>query len=49
MGEWNRLIILKNDIGMMSYEKTERTGLMEPAILMVMKDWDKNSKAKSNY
>lgn len=40
------LIILESNIGMMDYENTERTGLMEPAILMMVKDGDKDGKAK---
>jgi hypothetical protein len=32
------LVILKSDIGMMSYVDTERTGVMDPAILMMVKD-----------
>lgn len=40
------LIILKSDIGIIGYKNTERTCLMEPAILMVVKDGDKGGKAK---
>jgi hypothetical protein len=40
------LIILETNIGMMGYENTERTGLMEPAVLMVVKDGDNDGKAK---
>ena len=40
------LLSLNSNIGMMGYENTERTGLMEPAILMVMKDGNKDGKAK---
>ena len=36
--EQNRLIILKNDIGVMGYVNTEWTGVMDPAVLVMVKD-----------
>jgi hypothetical protein len=32
------LIILKDNNGMMGYVNTERTGVMDPTILMMVKD-----------
>jgi hypothetical protein len=48
MREKNRLINLKDNIGMMGYVNTERTGVMDPAILMMVKDRDKDSETDCN-
>jgi hypothetical protein len=36
--EKSRWIILKSDVGMMGYVNTERTGFMDPAVLMMVED-----------
>jgi hypothetical protein len=35
------LITLRDNIGMMGYVNTEETVVMDPAVLMMVKDWDK--------
>ena len=42
------MIILKNDIGMMGDGNTEKTVIMGLAILMMVEDWDKDSKTECN-
>ncbi|MGQ9638642.1 MAG: hypothetical protein ACUVT6_12770 [Thermodesulfobacteriota bacterium] len=42
------LLSLNSNIGMMGYENTERTGFMDPTILMVMKGRGKNNQPGSN-
>ncbi len=43
------LLLLKNDIRMMSDVKTEKTGFMGLAVfIMMMKEWGNNGKPKNN-
>jgi hypothetical protein len=42
------LIILKSDVSMMSYVNTERTVVMDPAVLMMVKDLDEDSETECN-
>jgi hypothetical protein len=42
------LNILKDDNGMMGYVNTEGTGVMGLAVLMMMKDRDKDSETECN-